>query len=87
MGRTVYDRALADPDSLAAAPRWLMEDGVHEFETLGYVAADLYRGMTGKEVAGVREPAAPAGEEFEFEAVEEMRKRYPRLAGRHWGEE
>lgn len=89
MGRKVYDQALANPDSLATAPGWLMEDGVHEFETLGYVAMDVYHGMTGKDGLphAIREPAAPAGEEFDFEVAGEMRARYPRLAERYLKEE
>ena len=43
MGRRTYDAAMAEPDSLASAPWLLVEDGVHEFESLAYVAGTCTR--------------------------------------------
>lgn len=82
-GKKTYDAALASPDSLAAAPMGLSDDGICEFESLWYVAPDVYEQVAGKAIPrNVKQPKEPAGAEFDFDDEGEMRKRYPKLAGK-----
>lgn len=82
-GKKTYEAALASPDSLAAAPMGLSDDGICEFESLAYVAADVYEQVAGKALTPkVKQPKEPAGAEFDFDDEGEMRKRFPKLAGK-----
>jgi hypothetical protein len=80
-GKKTYEAALADPDSLASVPMGLSDDGICEFESLWYVAPDVYEQVAGKAIPrNVKQPKEPAGAEFDFEDEGEMRRRYPKLA-------
>jgi hypothetical protein len=75
-GRDVYERALADPDSLADVP----DPRVHgvEDEQFGYAVYDAYRDTYGDELAwpGPSDEAEPRGTRFEHE---DLPDRLPRL--------
>jgi hypothetical protein len=84
VGQKVYEAALADPDSLVKAPLWLAEGDVREFESLGYVASDVYEQVAEKPLKFVGDGEVDVeGEEFDLDDGEEMRKRYPKLAGKY----
>ena len=90
-GRTVWERALADPDSLADVRVDPDEDAVWCEEMLA-AAGDAYAAVTGDEEAfwaalkaAAPDPPkrgnnAPAGEDFDFDDDAQMRARLPRLA-------
>jgi hypothetical protein len=84
-GLHVYERALADPDSLAEldAPRgdW----GVWEFEQIYYVAPEVYQEKGGEgdvydhsELEGGMDRSGPTGERF-TEDKGHLAPRYPKL--------
>jgi hypothetical protein len=84
-GRDVYERALADPDSLAQQDVRPGHDGVWEFELIYYVAMEVFEEKGG--VGDVREhsePEAgmdgsgPSGEPF-AENEADLARRYPKL--------
>lgn len=83
LGRAVYERALADPDSLAAVPvDW--RDGEEDGEVwLSLAAAEAYERVTGgedildAEPAEEPEPDEPAGEPWQGD---EAAQRVPRIA-------
>ncbi len=91
-GRAVWERAVADPDSLAEAgvdP----DDLAVDCEAVLSAAGDAYARVTGAGTdafwealdaadggAPDRAPADPAGEDFDFADDEQMRARLPRLA-------
>jgi hypothetical protein len=87
MGRNAYERALADPESLADIE--LGPDGEEDvfFEVFGYVAATAYRAKMGKEMSLVVTPypSDPSGEPFE-EDSDDLARRYPRLFSRYGNE-
>lgn len=76
-GETVYEAALADPDSLAA----VSQDEEFELESFGYVAGEVYEQLTdaamprGKAV----ESASPAGRQWHEDDLPGL---FPRLAGK-----
>lgn len=83
-GRRVYEKAMADPDSLAdmLAPD---VEGVLEFEDFAYVARDVWSKKTGTpgnqmpNAANLSYPGVePTGTRFE-EEPEYLAKRYPKL--------
>jgi hypothetical protein len=79
-GRETYERALADPESLADVE--LGPDAEEEvfFEEFAYVADRVYEEKTGEELprtAGAGR-SEPAGEPWE-EDDEELERRFPRL--------
>jgi hypothetical protein len=79
-GHAVFERVLADPDSLAD------HTDVEGDEVLPSVASDVYQEMTGKELPTVAaDPAHPAGTRWSFDDDREMRARYPRLYARTRG--
>lgn len=78
-GRDVFDRALADPDSLAEAA--LAEDE-GEFENEDLIAApwSAYEQETGGDLPeGPRIERPDLGPGWDFDDEAEMRRRYPRL--------
>ncbi|MCZ7474192.1 MULTISPECIES: DUF4240 domain-containing protein [unclassified Micromonospora] len=91
-GRTVWERAVADPDSLAGAGVDPDDDAV-ECEAVLSAAGDAYAEATGAGTDAFWEaldaadraappgpaPADPAGEDFDFDDDEQMRARLPRL--------
>lgn len=77
MGRGVYERALADPDSLVAAAS-LPEVEDFFFEEFPSVPEEVHAGMTGKEIPGYSgpRPKEPRGEKWEEGDLE---RRFPKL--------
>jgi len=76
-GKDVYERAVADPDSLAQ----LGEDQEMENEMYGYVALELYERKTGKEMPrqDAKAPQDPLGQEWDFDDESENKKKLPKL--------
>lgn len=84
-GREAYEAALADPDSLAQLEAQPGPDGVWEFETIYYVARDIFEEKGGKgDVRDYSEREAglggdgPSGKRFEHDE-EHLAQRYPKL--------
>ncbi|MEU8336112.1 DUF4240 domain-containing protein [Micromonospora tulbaghiae] len=91
-GRAVWERAVADPDSLAGAG--VDPDEAVQCEAVLSAAGDAYALATGADTDAFWEaldaadraahpgpaPADPAGEDFDFGDDEQMRARLPRLA-------
>jgi hypothetical protein len=85
-GRHWYERVLAHPDSLAEHPL-VQAEGGDQFEELFYEEANYVARQAFQKVAGSAEfPHTPVlhdrdmGEEFDFDDLTEMRRRYPGLA-------
>lgn len=85
LGQRVYERALADADTLADVPLdW--RDGDEDGDVwLSLAAADAYERLTGEDIADAEppeepEPDAPAGAPWSGEA--QARERVPRIVGR-----
>lgn len=85
MAKTIYENAIADPDSLAdvASPDWFAEGIDAEAEI--YAAAHLaWMRVTGNdydaEYPARSESAELIGEDWDFENDTEMQRRLPRLA-------
>jgi Protein of unknown function (DUF4240) len=94
-GRAVFEAALRDPDSLAehpqiqgvsAATRWELSV---ECEDLLFAADDAYEAAADEE-SDFHEPepevvrrmrGGPAGEDWDFDDEDELRRRYPKLWG------
>jgi len=83
-GRSVYEAALAKPDSLAEYAR--LGDGDVELEALWYVANRAYEAVTGKpipdEVSADSADVEEQDDDFDFEDDDAMSTRYPRLWAR-----
>ena len=75
-GRTVFERTLADPDSLADLPD--LEEEV-ECEEILYVARAAYEDATGNEIPSVPINLPDLGEGWDFDDDDEMQGRYPKL--------
>ena len=82
MGRDVFEKAISNPDSLAELGGDLEIDN----ELFGYVAQEVYKNKTGKEIPrrGGSSFEEYAGEEWDFEDEEENNKRIPNLAKLYW---
>ncbi|MEV0679109.1 DUF4240 domain-containing protein [Actinosynnema sp. NPDC050436] len=95
LGRDVFTRAVADPDSLADLPVVARMGGDGKgwigYEAVGYRVADAYRRVKGETdtldavledaLRAMDRPDEPAGENWDPEDEEETRRRLPRLAG------
>ena len=96
LGRQSFERAVADPDTLAAVPlvrelaeaeEWDDEDWP-DWEQLEYVAEDAYEEKTGEDLDEVlaamghtyRLSPEPADREFDLDDQAEQERRYPRLS-------
>jgi hypothetical protein len=89
-GNEIYERALADPDSLADQPE--NDDDYYEFESLYSVAGNAWQQVTGKSdrawykqreaIQTVQADARDDEELWDFDDEDEMRRRLPRLAKR-----
>ncbi len=79
-GKSVYEAALADPDSLAkiADP----ENDEYECEEILYVAMNAYEEVAGEDLdlTPSAEAPKPSGDEWDFEDPDENAKYLPRLA-------
>ncbi len=78
-GESVFDKALADPDSLADVPD-LEQDA--ECEDILYVAMPAYESVTGNEIPNVPISLSDLGEGWDFDDDIEMKTRYPKLFAR-----
>lgn len=78
-GRDTFERALADPDSLATLPY----QQVAELELFGYVALAVYQQKCGRELAldHATALAPPAGDEW---SEAELPGMFPRLTAKYW---
>jgi hypothetical protein len=103
-GQTVWESAVADPDTLADHPvvRLLAPGGRHEFSALGCEAMlgaaqgayarvvggdmdddealDAFYQAAGERMTGGPIGDGPAGEDWDFDDGDEVRRRLPRLA-------
>ncbi|GAA1564405.1 DUF4240 domain-containing protein [Dactylosporangium maewongense] len=93
-GREWFERALADPDSLATHPEVIAAvAGVGDLygEDVLCVVMDAYRAVTGEDVPRtsdpVRIPDLDPDWNFDYNDEAEMRRRLPRLMALHDGEE
>jgi len=75
-GRVVFEKALAEPDSLAESPN--LEENV-ECEEILYVAGRAYEVVTGTEMPIIRINLPDLGDGLDFDDDLKMGKRYPRL--------
>jgi hypothetical protein len=81
-GKAVFDAAVANPDSLADLRDF---PEIPEFEDIMYVGAEAYKAKTGKELPETVYSAAKRpelGEDWDFDDVNEMARRYPKLSKR-----
>ena len=78
-GRDVFERALADPESLADVPE--AADGEVEAEGLRCAVQEAYEATHGDElsISGSDHGPKPAGEPWDEDAVDEL---FPRLAAK-----
>ena len=85
MGRQTYDRALADPESLAAVKFGPGHEEASFFEMFSYVARKTYEEKTGEEMPfpdDYKHPPKPAGERWS-EDGDDLAKRFPKLWAKH----
>lgn len=83
MGRDVYEKALADPESLAEAASAPHVESTF-FEEFGYLTSKVYAEKTGgkrPEHAGLNHPKKPAGVEWKEDEAE-LKRLYPKLWAR-----
>jgi hypothetical protein len=80
-GRTVYEAAVANPDTLAGLTDPERDD--YEFEDLWYASQLAYKESTGEEMPPVefRWPARPRGRRWDFDDDEQVSWRLPKLSG------
>lgn len=86
-GREVFDAAVADPDALAGVPAVrdaAVEGWEVECEQALAIAWNAHLAATGEKLPGdsftIRYPALDPGWDFDFDDLEEMAARLPRLA-------
>lgn len=85
-GRQWYEAALADPDSLAGHPSVVEavdwdDDSAIFAELVGYAADEAFRESVGADLVLAETPVTPtAGERWDFDDDDEMRRRLPRLS-------
>jgi hypothetical protein len=77
-GKDVYEKALADPDSLADIVK--LEDDTYDGESLMSSAVDAYKELTGTYPEGNFDQWPDLEFSWDFDDEDEMRSRYPRLA-------
>jgi len=92
-GREVFERSVADPDSLAdlpvIGPPTLDRPSIECEETL-YIAMSAHRAATGAQLPAdaftIRYPEPDAGWDFDFDDRTKMERRLPRLTALCWPE-
>ncbi|CAN5453525.1 hypothetical protein BH09MYX1_BH09MYX1_48630 [soil metagenome] len=72
-GRTIFDLALQNPDSLVKVD-------VDENEEFGGVALDVYRELTGRELARATPKEKPRGRRWDFDDDAQCKAKLPKLA-------
>jgi hypothetical protein len=79
-GRSVYEAAVADPDSLAGLTDPDRDD--YEFDELWGVPREVYRERTGEDMPSkpFRWPAKPKGRSWDFDDEGQISRRLPNLA-------
>jgi Protein of unknown function (DUF4240) len=84
MGRETYEKALADPESLAEVAIGTGGEEDAFFEEFAYVPARAYEEKTGRSMSykGGGSPAEPSGVEWE-EDGDDLAERYPRLHAKY----
>ena len=82
-GRAVFEKAMANPDSLADYPG--TEEEV-ECEEMLSVARSAYDSVTGEEMPGTVTALPDLGEGWDFDDDAEMKRRYPKLFDRFCSE-
>lgn len=85
-GRSLFDRAVLNPDCLAEIDFASDAQGGAFFETFAYVAGQVYRDKVGAEMPslGVLRPTEPSGEPWD-ESRGDLKHRFPRLWDRYAG--
>src|SRR5207247_1890272 len=87
LGKTDYERILADPDNLVDVVDRPDAPYMHS-EGFQYIASRVYKELTGEEMpvseddAGEYVPIEPAGERIDHDSDAVMQKRFPRLFAR-----
>jgi uncharacterized protein DUF4240 len=78
-GKRVYEEALRAPDTLAKVD-------IVGNESFGYVAQEVYEEKTGRDFPNRHRthPDDPVGDDWDFEDVEECRRRLPNVTERFW---
>lgn len=85
MGKTVYENAIANPDSLAdvVSPEWF-DEGIDAEAEIYAAAHQAWMRVTGNnyeaDYPSRNESADLVGDDWDFDDDDEMRKRLPRLA-------
>jgi hypothetical protein len=84
-GRQVYESALLAPDTLADHDlvRAIINEGDAECESIHQAAMTAYEKKTGRQAPPFPRrpwPAEPAGESWNFDDPDELRRRLPRLS-------
>lgn len=79
-GRSIFEEALRNPDSLAAFADD-SEDGYIPNEDFGYAASRAYKQVTGRDMPARKSshPNHPIGEEWDFDDPELCRRHLPKL--------
>jgi len=79
-GRAVYEAAIQNPDSLAGLTDPERDD--YEFEDLWFVALDVYKELTGKDMLPVdtKWPSKPKGRRWDFDDDEQLSRKLPASA-------
>lgn len=78
-GRSVFDNAVTDPDSLADVSE--LEEDV-ECEDILCAASSAYETVTGNEIPSIPINLPDLGDGWDFDDDAEMKKRYPKLFAR-----
>ncbi|MGY5036561.1 DUF4240 domain-containing protein [Streptomyces sp. 900116325] len=84
-GRTVFERAVADPDTLAVLPdvRAAAAEGIFDCEEMLSIAWNAHQKTTGQELPAdaftIRYPDLDPAWDFDFDDREEMARRLPAL--------
>lgn len=84
-GRTVFERAVADPDTLAVLPdvRAAAPEGIFDCEEMLSIAWNAHQKTTGQELPAdaftIRYPDLDPAWDFDFDDREEMARRLPAL--------
>ncbi|MFI4860069.1 MAG: DUF4240 domain-containing protein [Phycisphaerales bacterium JB063] len=76
-GQAVFEKALADPDSLAELED--LEEDATDGEDILAAAYDAYQSATGEDLPITKRAYPELGEDWDFDDDDEMKSRYPKL--------